>query len=73
VAHIHLSNYNGKEQLLSMAPTPGAFLAELTKDQFDGLISLELGPFSLQAQDEMKLRQNLQKSLAFCQQAVMRR
>jgi len=72
VAHIHLSNYNGREhQLLTNGSLPlAAFLAELVKDKFDGLVSLELGPTSLQADDETKLRQNLQASLAFCQQTV---
>lgn len=47
-----------------------ALLAELAQDQFDGLISLELGPYSLQAHDEIKLKHNLQESLSFCRQAV---
>lgn len=72
VAHIHLSNFNGHEHQL---PTNGslplaALLAELVNDQFTGLVSLELGPFSLQAEDEAKLRQNLQASLAFCREIV---
>jgi len=72
VAHIHLSNYNGRQhQLLndghlSLAP----FLAQLAADGFNGLISLELSPFSLQADDECALQQNLQDSLAFCQNAL---
>lgn len=73
VAHIHLSNYNGREhQLLHHGLLPlAAFLAELAHDNFDGLVSLELGPISLQADDEIKLKQNLQDSLAFCQQAFI--
>lgn len=72
VAHIHLSNYNGREhQLLDKGLLPlAAFLAELADDNFDGLVSLELGPISLQADDEIKLKQNLQKSLVFCRQAL---
>ncbi len=71
VAHIHLSNYNGREhQLLDNGSLPlAAFLAQLAQDSFAGLVSLELGPASLQAEDEAKLRQNLRDSLAFCRQA----
>ncbi|HXV44141.1 MAG TPA: sugar phosphate isomerase/epimerase [Anaerolineae bacterium] len=72
VAHIHLSNYNGWEhQLPHNGSLPLApFLAELVKDQFAGLVTLELGPISLQAEDEIKLRQNLRDSLAFCQEVI---
>ncbi|MBI1879667.1 MAG: sugar phosphate isomerase/epimerase [Chloroflexi bacterium] len=72
VSHIHLSNFNGHEhQLLHNGSLPlAAFLAELVNDQFDGLVSLELGPVSLQANDETKLKQNLHDSLAFCRQAL---
>lgn len=72
VAHIHLSNYNGREhQLLDKGLLPlAAFLAELAHDNFDGLVSLELGPISLQADDEIMLKQNLQESLTFCRQAL---
>lgn len=75
VAHIHLSNYNGLEhQLLRNGWLPlAAFLAELAHEQFNGLVSIELGPVSLQADDETKLRQNLQDSLAFCRQALFQR
>lgn len=73
VAHIHLSNYNGREhQLLHCGLLPlAALLNKLAYDNFDGLVSLELGPISLQADDEIKLKQNLQASLAFCQQALI--
>ncbi|MBE7556379.1 MAG: sugar phosphate isomerase/epimerase [Anaerolineales bacterium] len=73
VAHVHLSNYNGREhQLLHCGLLPlAALLAELVQDNFDGLVSLELGPISLQADDETKLKQNLHASLAFCQQALI--
>jgi sugar phosphate isomerase/epimerase len=72
VAHIHLSNFNGHEhQLPHNGSLPlDTFLAELASDQFDGLVSLELGPVSLQANDEARLKQNLQDSLTFCRQAL---
>lgn len=72
VAHIHLSNYNGREHQLpdnGLLPL-AALLAELVHDNFAGLVSLELGPISLQADDETKLKHNLQASLAFCRQAL---
>lgn len=74
VAHVHLSNYNGREhQLLDNGSLPlAAFLAQLVTDGFAGLVSLELGPVSLQAEDEPKLRQNLRDSLTFCWQALQR-
>jgi sugar phosphate isomerase/epimerase len=72
IAHIHLSNYNGHEHQL---PHNGSlplypFLGQLVEDGYDGLVSLELGPVSLQATDEIKLKQNLQDSLAFCRQSL---
>lgn len=72
VAHIHLSNHNGREhQLLDNGHLPLArLLTELAKDNFAGLISIELSPFSLQVHDERTLRQNLRDSLVFCQQAL---
>jgi sugar phosphate isomerase/epimerase len=72
VVHIHLSNFNGKEhQLPHNGHLPlDRFLTQLTKNQFDGLVSLELGPGSLQAEDETRVRQNLRDSLQFCRQAL---
>ena len=72
VVHIHLSNFNGKEhQLPHNGHLPlNRFLTQLTQNQFDGLVSLELGPDSLQAEDETRVRQDLRDSLNFCRQAV---
>jgi sugar phosphate isomerase/epimerase len=72
VAHIHLSDFNGREhQLPGQGWLPLAQLLQLlTGDRFDGLISLELGPHSLQADDQEKLRQNLINSLHFCRKAL---
>lgn len=68
VCHVHLSNYDGREHRL---PHRGRVdLARLLKamaaDHFNGTISLELEPDSLEYQDESALRQNLADSLAFC-------
>jgi sugar phosphate isomerase/epimerase len=72
VSHIHLSNFNGKEhRLLHDGSLPLAtLLKRLIHQKFEGLISLELGPTSLQAEDETCLRRNLQTSLLFCRQAL---
>jgi len=73
VAHIHLSNFNGRQHQLpgnGWLPLAG-LLDDLAQKQFAGLISLELNPHSLQAEDEPKLRQNLADSLAFCREALV--
>jgi sugar phosphate isomerase/epimerase len=72
VSHVHLSNFNGKEhQLLTDGHLPLAeMLVALVRDEYSGLVSLELGPASLQADDEIALRQNLRASLDFCRAAL---
>ena len=72
VAHIHLSNFNGKEhQLPGNGSLPlAALLKKLVQNQYQGLITLELNPQSLQSENEGQLRQNLRDSVAFCQQAL---
>lgn len=72
VAHLHLSNFNGQEHQL---PTNGhlplaELLAALVRDEYAGLVSLEVAPASLQADDERVLRQNLRVSLDFCRAAL---
>jgi sugar phosphate isomerase/epimerase len=72
LAHVHLSNYNGREhQRLDDGVLPlSDFVAQLARDNFGGLISVEFSPFSLQAQSETLLKQHLQASLSFCQRAL---
>jgi sugar phosphate isomerase/epimerase len=72
VAHVHLSNFNGQEhQLLSDGSLPlQALLRQLAQYRYQGFVSLELGPTSLQAEDERCLKQNLHNSLRFCRQAL---
>ncbi len=72
VAHIHLSNFNGHEhQLLHNGELPLAeLLNRLSRQQFGGLVSLELGPRSLQANNDTRLKENLQNSLDFCRAAL---
>lgn len=75
VAHIHLSNFNGKEHQLPHDGTLplAALLQRLAQQAFTGLISLELSPSSLQVEDEAQLRHNLKASLAFCREALAAR
>lgn len=70
VAHVHLSNYNGREHRL---PHDGdldlaAFLRELAADNFAGTISLELNPGALHFTNTKRLRRDLQRSLEFCRE-----
>lgn len=72
VAHLHLSNFNGQEhQLPRNGHLPLAeLLAALVRDEYAGLVSLEVAPASLQAEDERALRRNLRASLDFCRAAL---
>jgi hypothetical protein len=45
-------------------------LRRLAQQQFQGLISLELSPSSLEVEDETRLRHHLRASLAFCREAL---
>jgi sugar phosphate isomerase/epimerase len=70
VCHVHLSNYDGEEHRL---PQKGhldlaAFLHALASDNFDGTISLEVGPDVLGYTDHTRLLQNLKDCLRFCRE-----
>ncbi|MEW6232451.1 MAG: sugar phosphate isomerase/epimerase [Chloroflexota bacterium] len=69
IAHVHLSNYNGEEHQL---PTNGVLpldklLQRLRADHFPGIVTLELDPRPLGAEDEDRVRLNLRQSYEFCQ------
>jgi sugar phosphate isomerase/epimerase len=68
VAHVHLSNFNGKEhRLLDDGHLPLAGLLErLGADGYEGIVTFETGPNVLKAEDEGQVRANLQRSLDFC-------
>lgn len=74
VAHVHLSNFNGKEhRLLDDGHLPLAQLLEwLGADGYRGLITLETNPNALKAEDEDQVRANLRRSLDFCRQHLAR-
>jgi len=74
VAHVHLSNFNGKEhRLLDDGHLPLAQLLErLGADGYGGIISFETHPNNLKAEDEGQVRANLRRSLDFCRQHLAR-
>ena len=68
VAHIHISNYDGKEH---RAPQNGKmplgkFLHCLADDNYSGVLSVETAPDALNADDERKCRKALKEALLFC-------
>lgn len=70
VAHVHLSNYDGREH----RPPPDGhlplaeLLQRLARDGYQGAVSVESDPFPLQAEDADKSLHNLRRSLAFCRE-----
>jgi sugar phosphate isomerase/epimerase len=72
VAHVHLSNYrDGQEHLrLDDGDLPlGAFLERL-RDRFQGTVTVELNPVSLEAEDENQVRAHLQATVEFCRRHI---
>ncbi|MBN1640113.1 MAG: sugar phosphate isomerase/epimerase [Anaerolineae bacterium] len=68
VAHVHLSNYDGREHRL---PPEGqlqldAFLRRLAHDGYGGAVSVECGPQVFEAHDEDACRANLARVLDYC-------
>ena len=70
VAHVHLSNYDGREH---RSPPDGRLpLAELlhalARDGYEGVITVESGPDALDAGDEVKCLAALRRALVFCRE-----
>ena len=67
VAHIHLSNYNGREhRLLQDGHLPLAgFLHRLNQDGYGGIVTLELQPDVLGAGDDNQVLANLRAAVGF--------
>lgn len=72
VIHAHLSNFNGQQhRLLEDGHLPlGTFLQQLAQDGYERAVSVELGPDVLQAEDEAKVREHLERMLAFCREQL---
>jgi sugar phosphate isomerase/epimerase len=70
VCHVHLSNFNGKEhRRLEDGHLPLAELLQaLREDNYQGVTVVELGPDSLEAQDETQVLAHLKGQVAFCRQ-----
>jgi sugar phosphate isomerase/epimerase len=68
VVHVHLSNFNGEEHRL---PEDGhlaldKLLERLAQDDYGGVVTVELGPEVLHAEDEAQVRDHLRQIVAFC-------
>jgi sugar phosphate isomerase/epimerase len=68
VAHVHLSNYDGREHRLPPdGDLPlGEFLQRLGQDGYAGVVSVECGPDAFEAEDPAACRANLERTLSFC-------
>jgi sugar phosphate isomerase/epimerase len=67
IVHIHLSNFNGREHRLpddGHLPL-GELLQRLTRDGYEGAVTLEVGPEVLQAQDEGRVLAHLRRAVDF--------
>lgn len=75
VVHVHLSNARRKGQRVlehrrledGFLPLD-AFLQQLERDDYRGVVTVELHPAALEANDEDRVRRHLQRQLAFCRQ-----
>jgi sugar phosphate isomerase/epimerase len=68
VAHVHLSNYDGREH---RSPPDGhlaldAFLEALAGNGYEGAITVETHPGALDADDEETCLAALRRAQAFC-------
>jgi sugar phosphate isomerase/epimerase len=68
IVHVHLSDFDGQEH---RRPGQGRLplaelLQRLARDGYEGVVSLELGPDVLEAEDVGKVRVHLKRALDFC-------
>jgi sugar phosphate isomerase/epimerase len=70
VAHVHLSNYNGRQHRLPHDGhlALGPFLAALRRRHYAGAIVVELEPDSSGAGDDGRVRERLAQAVAFCRE-----
>ncbi|MBU0490519.1 MAG: sugar phosphate isomerase/epimerase [Chloroflexi bacterium] len=69
IAHVHLSNYDGREHRLPMdGHLPlGEFLGRLARDGYAGIVCVEAGPAAFASDEEAVVRRQLREVFEFCQ------
>lgn len=74
IVHVHLSNFDGREHRLpEEGHLPlGEFLNQLTRDGYQGAVSLEVSPEVLQAEDEAQALARLRRAVDFMRQHMGR-
>lgn len=72
IVHVHLSNYNGKEHRVPLdGHLPLGRLAQhLTRDGYEGAISMEICPESLEAEDEGQVLDHLRQAATYCRESL---
>jgi len=72
VIHVHLSNFNGREH---RRPDDGhlplkRFLQRLVQNGYQGVVSMELDPEVLGAEDETQVLAHLRRAVHFCRESM---
>ncbi|MBN1138005.1 MAG: sugar phosphate isomerase/epimerase [Anaerolineae bacterium] len=70
VAHVHLSDFKETEHLLpgdGHLPL-GELLERLARDGYRGVVTVELGPEALHAEDEARVKERLRQAVDFCRE-----
>ena len=72
IIHVHLSNFNGREH---RRPDDGhlplrQFLHRLVQDEYRGVVSVELDPEALGAEDEAQVLAHLRRVVHFCRESM---
>ena len=72
VIHVHLSNFNGREH---RRPDDGhlplkQLLQRLVQDGYQGVVSMELDPEALDAEDETQVLAHLRRAVHFCRESM---
>lgn len=72
VAHVHLSNFrDGREHLrLDDGDLPLSAFLERLVGRFQGTVTVELNPASLEAEDESKVRAYMKATVEFCRRHI---
>jgi sugar phosphate isomerase/epimerase len=72
IVHVHLSNFDGSEhQLPDSGHLPlSELLRELTADGYSRVVTVELNPAVLEAEDEDQVRSHLARAVDFCREGI---